>query len=262
MNKSFEQKSTKIRIANFVFKIVIEENDLLKDFKSRYSDFLTRKKELKTIEVYFNNKPRRKFLCSKEDLKKKKIKIYLNYKSAKDKISSESSTPVFDYFLLELIYNILLSKKIFVFHASGVVYNKKAYLFLGPSGSGKTTIALLSKNKIINDNEILIKFENNKFFAYSSPIQRKKVKPMNSKAEIKSIFILKGKGNNIIRKLDKKKALKEIIKNLYYTYETNKLETKDLKNLMILIDNLLEKVNCYELSFKIGDQIWKKIINC
>lgn len=96
--------------------------------------------------------------------------------------------------LLQIVIINQIRYKGFFIHASGVIINNKAYLFVGKSGVGKsTTINLLrSVYQPYADDCIIVKYEKDAYFCYQSPFIEKNswVKKSCQKYPLGGIFIL------------------------------------------------------------------------
>lgn len=96
-------------------------------------------------------------------------------------------------------------------HASGVIYNGKAYVFSAPSGTGKSTQARLwneHKNAdTINGDKIVLGFENEKLIAYGSPTAGTSGIFNNVCAEVEDIFMLEQGAENHLEGLKKRDAM-------------------------------------------------------
>jgi len=115
------------------------------------------------------------------------IKIDLFYSSIESQQSSESYvtgsiSPIFSFFL-PLFSGILL-------HASGVIRNDRAAVFIGASGAGKSTIVDNSINlPILNDDQVILRKKNNFVSAYSTPLAKKTTGPCQ--ARLGGMFMLR-----------------------------------------------------------------------
>lgn len=130
----------------------------------------------------------------------------------------------------------------FLIHGSAVCVNKKAYLFIGDSGAGKSTHARFWKElfdddaTIINDDKPLLQFVDNKVFVCGTPWSGKHGLFSNSKAELKSICLIK-KSN--INKISEYNNPEEIIKHVF--------KPKDIKLWVQTLDLLSRSLNGMKL---------------
>ncbi|MCC8071806.1 MAG: phosphoenolpyruvate carboxykinase [Bacteroidales bacterium] len=81
-------------------------------------------------------------------------------------------------------------------HASAVVYQGRAYLFLGRSGTGKSThsrlwLHALPSAHLLNDDNPLLRFVNGELYAYGSPWSGKTSCHLNERARVGAILRLR-----------------------------------------------------------------------
>ena len=72
-----------------------------------------------------------------------------------------------------IFYYLTVKYNAIMIHASGVFDGEKGRIFTGFSGAGKTTMAYLwqkSGNRIINDDRLIIRKENDGYFMYNTPM--------------------------------------------------------------------------------------------
>lgn len=98
-----------------------------------------------------------------------------------------------DYCLKGLIALDLLRFKYLLFHASAILKNGNAYIFLGDSGSGKTTILhSVPPASRLADDIVLLSQKNNIFYLVSNPFEKDRgTIRTDSKIPLSRIFILK-----------------------------------------------------------------------
>jgi len=132
--------------------------------------------------------------------------------------------------LLRVILSDLLQENGFLLHASASIINSKAVIFLGKSGAGKSTVTQLLKPKyrILADDTIIIRKENNTFYLYQTPfIEKHSYLKTNHKYLILSINFLK---KEKICKLKKVVNSTQIRKQFFsQLYSEKKYLSKDIK---------------------------------
>ncbi len=118
-----------------------------------------------------------------------------------------------DYFLRILLSYLALKGHGLIVHAAGVLHNDKGYLFLGPSGSGKTTVAKLSANDVVlNDDLLVILPSTTGWEVYSTPFTNQdQVRPQAGRMPLNSMFLLAHGKTNRLEALAPAVALAEFI---------------------------------------------------
>lgn len=125
--------------------------------------------------------------------------FYVN-KGAKTRTFYHISLSQFTLIIAMILQNLLRNKG-FILHASGVVIDRKAYIFTGPSEAGKSTISsiLSEKYRQIGDDSVIIRKEGSKYIVYMTPLIEKNTHLFNRGKEgfeIAAIFFLKKTGGN------------------------------------------------------------------
>lgn len=161
--------------------------------------------------------------------------------------------------LLRILYSLWLVKSGgFLLHAAGVKDNDDAYVFSGVSGSGKTTVARLSEdNKVIqNDELIAIKSFNGSYQVYGTPFMGEFARGgQNCTGDLRQIFLLKKDNRNFLAPLDQGQRLKELFQCILFFGENTNL----LNTLFNLCTDIAEKIPFYQLHFLPDRSFWKCI---
>lgn len=145
-------------------------------------------------------------------------------------------------------------------HASGVVYQDRAYIFTGPSGAGKSTIIHILANQpgvtVLHDERVPISQAGSCFYAWSSPLRGEKPSRNRLGAPLSAIFFLNQAGCNSCVRLSGRKVFANLGKTL-------KAANIILNNDQVFISDMLltiaEQVPGYELNFKPDFSFWKCI---
>lgn len=99
----------------------------------------------------------------------------------------------------------------FFLHASGVIYQGKAYLFSAPSGVGKSTHAALWQQhfgaKLLNGDKVLIEVRDGQCIAHGSPVAGSSGIYERDSAPIAAVYLLKQEKENAITPLSPRAAL-------------------------------------------------------
>jgi len=146
------------------------------------------------------------------------------------------------YFQLLMFDGIML-------HASAVEYEGKAYLFSGPSGRGKSTHTRLwqkiygDKVQVFNDDKPALRRIDGKWYAYGTPWAGKHGINRNIKVPLGGICFIKRGQENKISRMDKTKAVQNIIgQSTSKTSDVNKIN-----NLLNSVDKLIREIPIFEL---------------
>ena len=156
----------------------------------------------------------------------------------------------------EAFYLNLLDFDGFMLHASGVVYENKAYLFSAPSGTGKSTHTSIwqrvfgnDKTFIINDDKPAIKLDGDVVKACGTPWSGKYDQSRNADVPIKGICFLERAEVNSIEEMEKKEAIHQILNQTI-----RPRDPKDMEKLLTLLDRLLDRVKVYRLGCNMDDE--------
>lgn len=195
-------------------------------------------KNLADIYKLNSNKKADIDITLKDDFLKKKINEHLNTKPE----IIEHIYLSYKFSVLSLPYNCVS------FHASGIKYKNKAFLFAGTTGVGKSTHTNLWQQefgkenvKIINDDRPVIRIYNNKVFAYGTPFSGGTNLNLNIKAPVGGIVFLEKSNKNFIKKLSPKEAIPLFLENTIRKWLTEN-QTKKLLN---LIEEIITQTPCY-----------------
>lgn len=141
-------------------------------------------------------------------------------------------------------------------HASAVVVDGDAYLFSAPCGTGKSTHASLwlkylkHKNPyILNDDKPAIRIVNDNIYVYGTPFSGKTDKNKNEKANLKGIAFLEQSNNNDIKLVSTAKAIE-----LFLWQTMRKLNKKEMKNLLDVVEQIVLKVPIYKLKCNMSEE--------
>jgi len=158
------------------------------------------------------------------------------------------------YDALQIILIHYLSKRggIFV-HSVGMKDRAgKGLLFAGKSGQGKSTLARIwhkhSRDQVLNDDRIIVRKINNRFFMYGSPWHGGFYDYLISradKARIERLFFLFHSRKNQAHLLKK-----DSFSFLYPCLFPPSWDKKGLERTIITCQNLIDEVSCFKLGFK------------
>lgn len=149
----------------------------------------------------------------------------------------------------------------YLIHGCGIVDGNKCYLFTGPSGSGKTTIARLSKDKqILNDEAVLLQKKNGIFSLSGTPFDGGVSDRCKDVVRLHSIFFL-GHGAEVAIQLLTKREIYQ--RFLAQTFDMSPLFNKPgldgLSRRVDLSAEIAENVPSYKLYFPPDSSFWKAV---
>lgn len=253
MNKKSYSRIIYLNIADFYIKIIFSKTDwalpekkFIDQVLDLYQGFIAN--NVKKIDYVINvsSKKHPEFLRER----KTKTTFIDVYKEEDRKITTyyQISLYQFQLILATIIKKLLLETGGLYMHASAIVMNSHALLFMGPSGAGKsTTIKLLKSNfNCIADDTVIIRTYAGKYRLYQTPFYEKEwwVKKASGAYEIKFIFFIKKSNKFHAQKIqEKSKIIKYLFQQLWKGPDT-KAYDKYLLDFISWFDNF------YILRFK------------
>jgi hypothetical protein len=154
-----------------------------------------------------------------------------------------------------LFSRLLSSRSGLIVHANGLHVNGNVVLLSGASGTGKTTLsAMMEKqgHKIICDDRMLIKKENNDFLAAGSWCHGSVPRVCNVSEQLKCIFFLEHSVENRILRITSKF---EIVQELLNAMGKSLIPAEEWKKMLGLIDEIASNIRCYRIKFDLSGQI-------
>ena len=145
-------------------------------------------------------------------------------------------------------------------HASAVVKDKTAFLFLGPSGGGKSTAAALSvKHKVIGDDVVAVRRSGSSYDVFPTPWKQE---PFTKGAEqvigkVKAFFFIKKSSHVSFKPIGPGEALKRMLYNqihfLFYT------QRPLLDDIFATASGFVRDVPAYDMEFTKNDDFWPEL---
>jgi len=188
-----------------------------------------------------------------------RVKAYLLPKNNKARVWSDTDI-IYD-FLQVLLINYFAQRDSGIFtHAIGIKdLDGKGFLFAGKSGAGKSTTARLwhkhSKVMVLNDDRIIVRKVNEKFFIHGSPWHGDFSDYLASRIEtapLEKLFFIHHAPKNTLREISQKEAFDLLYPALFPTFWNKRC----LENIVSFCEDLIDSMPCYSLGF-VND---KKII--
>lgn len=239
------------------FTVVLDSH--LEDWNHKFDLFSQRKK----ISVFeYENSVCEIFQYKNEYL------IRLEFKDKKDALlivsennntvfltnfSSQEQTEIYDFqFLLWLIYGIAtLNENTVAIHASTIVYQNQAILFLGESGTGKSTHTHLWQKHIkgsfvLNDDSPIVRIINGKPMAFGSMWSGKSAYYINESYPIAGMVRIVQAKQNTIKKLNKLEALAAVYPSCPPMFAHDKRLSENISEILssILIETPIFTLYC------------------
>jgi hypothetical protein len=165
--------------------------------------------------------------------------------------------PITEYPLDEVLISQLLCIKNLglEIHAFGVKEGNNSFLFLGESGAGKSTLAELWKERksatILSDDRIILKFDGQTVTQWGTPWHGDARISTPDHAAVDKIFVLKQSTTNGIKKLHPPEAAVKMYGRCFppFWHKTANI------NILNLINSIVTKIPCYELTFRPDNSI-------
>lgn len=161
----------------------------------------------------------------------------------------ENKLPLPLFYPLTEIFMIcfLAQKRGLMVHACGINDDGKGYLFAGNSGHGKSTTANIWKDKatILNDDRIVIRYMDGRFWMYGTPWHGDYTGTSPEGVPIDAIFFLQHADEN---KVVPKKGIEAVAMLLARAFPPF-WDAGGMDYSIQLLDDLVDKVPCRELSF-------------
>jgi len=146
------------------------------------------------------------------------------------------------------IVKVLSHDRGLLLHASCLVRDKKAYLFLGRSGAGKSTLARHARGfEYVHDDNVAVRSGRGRWWAYGVPTLDNSGRPgLNVAAEIGGLCLIEKSGGLRKNPLSRIAALREIPEHVIIPVKDPATE----KNTFETLFSLLAEVNIWRLRFR------------
>ena len=146
-----------------------------------------------------------------------------------------------------LFARLLADRGGIILHGSGLIFKEKGYLFVGHSDAGKTTLVRLFHQhaKILNDDRIIVRKEDGKFYLYGTPWHGDLSLVAPDRVPLEAILFLNQAKEN---KVERTEGL-EAFKRLYGCTIKALVTERWTKNALDICQDLSREVPCYNLHF-------------
>ncbi len=181
-----------------------------------------------------------------------RVTAYLLPKKDKGRVWNTSDI-IYDFLQVLLINNFALKKGGIFTHAIGVKeLDGEGRLFAGKSGCGKSSTARLwhkhSKAMVLNDDRIIVRKLNGKFFIYGSPWHGEFSDYLASRIEsapLEKLFFIHHSSKNTVKRISEKAAFNFLYPALFPTF----WDKACLENIVSFCQDLIRSAPCYSLGF-------------
>ena len=142
----------------------------------------------------------------------------------------------------------------YLFHSAVIEYGGDGFAFAAKSGTGKSTHIMLWRRAfgedvhVVNGDKPIMRFADDKLYAYGTPWCGKEGWENNTRVPIKGLCFLERASENSIRKIGADEAVMRIFHQILTPSD---LETVDA--LFPLLDRTLREVPCYVLGCNISE---------
>lgn len=191
--------------------------------------------------------------------------LTLRYISADSMIEIAGNTkPWLLKFALWVAFGLaVLSRQTVAVHASAIIHNHKAILFLGESGTGKSTHTRLWREHIqevslLNDDSPILRIESGKCYVYGSPWSGKTPCYRQVKVELAAIVRLSQAPENSMHHLNLHEAIGALYPSFPPAFSSNELLAEALYG---ILSDVLKQTPVYHLSCLPNEQAVQLVYN-
>ncbi len=152
-----------------------------------------------------------------------------------------------------LLVPLLTKRKGLLIHASGLILNKKGYLFVGHSEAGKSTIVKMFKDKakILCDDRIIVREVKGRFLMFGTYSHGEVEEVSPDVVPINAVFFLNKSRDNKIEPATQFESMRKFLE-----CSIKSLVTKEwAENAISLSESLAKRVPCYNLYFDMSGEV-------
>ncbi|MDP3142871.1 MAG: hypothetical protein Q8N14_02845 [Candidatus Omnitrophota bacterium] len=165
---------------------------------------------------------------------------------------------------LRIFFSSLMAKNEgLLLHASGIVKDGFAYLFLGRDGAGKTTAANLSKRYLIlGDDQIAVRNKGGRFLAYPAHCWGERKFNYSSCQQgfpVRAVFFIKRATKLSFNPLSRVRALSRLLHSSDYIHYLRYLTDDLAKKAFSTSYELFKQLPCFEMRFTKKDNFWPEL---
>ena len=163
-------------------------------------------------------------------------------------------------FISYVCSQLLASNNGMLLHATAVVKDREAFIFLGVGGSGKSTIARLSKRyKVLGDDIIAVRKKGGHYYAFSTPWKQAPfIKPeRHAKGRIWAIFFIKKSDRISFKSLQPEHALMRMLSShIHFLVCTKRPLTEKI---FFTAADFTKRIPAYEMEFEKTRDFWREL---
>jgi len=145
-------------------------------------------------------------------------------------------------------------------HACGIDLGGKGLSFVGVSGAGKSTTARLWQKQqvpIFSDDRIVVREEGGRFFMHGTPWHGDARNALPGNAPLEGMYFLKQAPKNYVQTLEPGDAARRLLVRCFPPFYL----ASGMEFILGFIDELTQKVPCYELGFLPDDSAVETVLN-
>lgn len=247
-----------VTIATFTIKITFKDITDDDAARSHRSEFITNmseyfegfeeKDEIKKVNFYIDFEWRDNVEILIQTKRRKFFTEIFTFASKKRiRTFYDLNTSQLELIIRDVIQSLLSKSSGFLLHASSVIVNNTAYLFMGDAGAGKSTSMSLLRDvyKPLSDDILIVKKEKGTYFLYESPFIEKNYtgRKRGERYKVGKIFFIhKAKIFNIKKISDRTQVVEKIAKQIFTSKEDI---TTQMKYLLEFVEYSQEFYNLY-----------------
>jgi len=223
----------------------LKDYSLIFDSEENWSLYKQEERRLFVLKIPSSTKP--PFCVAEFDRDYRKGTIHISSDFFKGYQGDRLPFPLF-YPLAEIfMITFLAQKRGLLVHACGINDNGRGYLLTGNSGNGKSTSANIWKKKatILNDDRIVIRFREGKFFMYGTPWHGDYTGTSPEGIAIERIFFLQHGDENKMVPRTGAQAVAMLLARAFPPF----WDDAGMDFSLQLLNDLVNQVPCHDLSF-------------
>ncbi len=170
---------------------------------------------------------------------------------------------VFEQLLYQAFYSDPRNRKgnTFLLHSAGVIHGDGGYVFTGSSGAGKSTIARMSsQDKVLNDEICHIRLQRRGAVVSSTPFNGFFKLKTDGSAPLKSVLVLSHSRSHSIRPMQDSEIAVRVLPQVVPPIGLHEKITRDtLQQMLDLLADLRRRVPIMALAFRRDPGFWQQI---